>query len=1687
MSDPSYAATGGRAPGDNEDIRKVFDNHYCYFQDKDGEIAHQQTSDESAIRREYSGRMVFELLQNAIDRAKDTVEVRFRETGDEQYAYELIVANDGVPVRIAENYPYDDPPDANDSDAKRPDFNALCSLHTSNKSQDQSIGTKGSGFRSVFSIGTHVQVWSRFEERDDWWGLEMHSPMAKSTWKTRADHPDIVQGIEHFLSSSGEPPMEGDEERPSYHFPIPLSADQPLSMLSKSGSLSTGVIVPVPADVKSHIQSSFDQLQANHLYFTGLAEGNSGITVDFDRLDSHDTKTTDPPQPASPGEHEPTWALLDWRIDDATSELSTQAAKADLDITYPGAAIAWPDSHHAHEMSAEEPPDTEPAVYGYLPTDIAGPFGADFHGDFKLSIDRTNIRFRDEIIGEYNTRIAKIGAELHVLAAASGVPELVEAIDWDVIDPDDVNQSLPTSTLDRPDFWRFLNPDNATSKAGDIVVDKVADLFFDPDARGSDHGKFRLWAELAAAFFAQREEWPLETYESFWETNLQWVDYVYGGERRLKTWREIAERMCDAFRETDAAVAPIVEGDDATSAVATALPLSPAAAAAGGSTERKDSALYIWDPDKDDFELSMEFDLPDVLKADDRVVTTYGFDDKLYTKSPNPLGATEFTRWQVLDELRQLPNSPSRIAAHASHSLTGGDGADVVARQCELIRFAAQLYRLDTGGTQEIPANSGKYTMGWRMRDSVSGNAKRAGRSIATLFLPMNEAGETDADSHRWAPARQLTRDEVAVDRLRPLPEDLDIDGFLTFLGVAPRSPDDVGVPLTLVEGGADGCVAPQETPPPLAPAEVGPEDATFAELRAANQPVSDPDAWRQSIQAAYDEWLEPVISIEHEAAATEDEADDESETVDCWTNIVATLGDWPWYPVTDDDDDEGTVPPVVSNDPDTAVRPSRITVHQSRQTRFPKLLYGLIDDAESAELLIALDAIDGLDAAYLRSDKAARAYRLLEFLTEMTPSDIDTLSLQQNLVSLYTRVLTSIIRGDPDGHNREELSVLMYESGASGMALTDRRLAWASSGVEAWIAADRADLRTIHQYFPTIPLVAAPVAPTHFDDADPFAKRTISLNDKVVLEPEGGISDDITDDLFNQLSDLIPRLLALADATSTTSIDRSSLTDHWGPDRIRRAETLSHELTVVFDDGGRTEQASADTHGEVMITRSEPKRIVFESPDDAKRPPLDAFGEALSELLVDHSVSDLFARALHKAEDGEDQLDTFVAARDAASLVPTYQSEFDPLTSKEHDILVEQTTEALAKLGLSLETTTASQLRILRVDDIKPIETPESDTEEPLTEAAINRELSKIELPDTRDWSGYRPQFRCIDSHYSAWQTWFENRETWLLAYLQKFLEKQGRTEFSDASLADALDEHAKTEVCPRIRFALKDVVPSWLAFEGVEDVPDSETFLEQAKQYKSSFDPVTDVKDMEELDISPGEINEVTIDPKAESGSLSADEAVRTKRAQMAYGESAEQAALTKIADITIAALATLNGDQDIHTIFGTPVTDLQDAIEVLCWPFYEGGVTETHIRKHMTEYAAEGDRTALEKALHISTVWDGAGFDIIGLTCSDGQLYPVRYEIKSLSDLDSSTIAHLSQKQYAVYKEIHNGEATDRALAGDWRLYGVTEDSIAVDITHWLEKLPDDALDSLRKHGIEPDGLILSTGELSNPESE
>jgi uncharacterized lipoprotein len=131
----------------NESLEdKIFEKHYNNYRKMPVETIKQQAGQVEQVSKDYQGRVVYELLQNAFDKADKDILIKLTD----DYLY---VANDGNQFTYEYDYDYDDGKSKN-----RGDFHSMCSISTSSKLADKNIGNKGVGFKSVFSIARNEKV-----------------------------------------------------------------------------------------------------------------------------------------------------------------------------------------------------------------------------------------------------------------------------------------------------------------------------------------------------------------------------------------------------------------------------------------------------------------------------------------------------------------------------------------------------------------------------------------------------------------------------------------------------------------------------------------------------------------------------------------------------------------------------------------------------------------------------------------------------------------------------------------------------------------------------------------------------------------------------------------------------------------------------------------------------------------------------------------------------------------------------------------------------------------------------------------------------------------------------------------------------------------------------------------------------------------------------------------------------------------------------------------------------------------------------------------------------------------------------------------------------------------------------------------------------------------------------------------
>ncbi len=353
------------------DVRETYENHITHYADHGGgEAAMLGLNAEGAVRLQYAGRVVYELFQNALDRADRRIVVRYSERT-------LLVGNDGAGFTVDSGYDYSSPTEGEG----RSDFHALCALHTSNKAADRQFGNKGIGFRSVFGVSDTVTIWSRCADAG-WWGLELRWRLVPSEWRGTC-----LSALDARVRDMGRQP------RPSFHFPRLLRSEEAPHPAAKA--LSTCVLLDVDnSDHRKQVLGEVERLRTTRFQFVGLRRPGLELDIGGDLIDSTSG-----------------WNLVTKsRHHDGFPELSKLASAAGHAVTAPTLAVAW----RSETSPAER---TNGLFCNYLPSRMSTGLPIDVHGDFQMKADREGMALeKDNDVGRYNEALLRRAAEAHVSA-----------------------------------------------------------------------------------------------------------------------------------------------------------------------------------------------------------------------------------------------------------------------------------------------------------------------------------------------------------------------------------------------------------------------------------------------------------------------------------------------------------------------------------------------------------------------------------------------------------------------------------------------------------------------------------------------------------------------------------------------------------------------------------------------------------------------------------------------------------------------------------------------------------------------------------------------------------------------------------------------------------------------------------------------------------------------------------------------------------------------------------------------------------------------------------------------------------------------------------------------------------------------------------------------------------------------
>jgi len=364
----------------------IFKKHYDCYRSLWIETIKQQAGQVEQVSSDYQGRIIYELLQNAFDKADKKILVKV-------IGNVLYIANDGMKFNYAAEYDYEK------NSTERGDFQSLCSISTSTKNAATSIGNKGVGFKSAFSIAENGYV-------------NIHT-LGNIIQNGRSTiEGNISFRIYDSFKSIDTIPVEFDSEIkenlkekislieqefkgrgvPGFYFPLQIMNEDALITDLFNQGFVTVIEIPFNPANEQTVQSLFDEIEKIHFQFIRLKyDKDFEITFDF-RGNVLNQKVEKKAK-----------GLFSFELHN--QELLQLAKKINIEIENP--VIAFYLNYEADGV-----------LFNFLPSKVSSPFkNIDFHADFQTKVDRTNINFdKNSDVGKYNRALLQACIELLFLA-----------------------------------------------------------------------------------------------------------------------------------------------------------------------------------------------------------------------------------------------------------------------------------------------------------------------------------------------------------------------------------------------------------------------------------------------------------------------------------------------------------------------------------------------------------------------------------------------------------------------------------------------------------------------------------------------------------------------------------------------------------------------------------------------------------------------------------------------------------------------------------------------------------------------------------------------------------------------------------------------------------------------------------------------------------------------------------------------------------------------------------------------------------------------------------------------------------------------------------------------------------------------------------------------------------------------
>ncbi|MBF8458320.1 hypothetical protein IV494_14140 [Kaistella sp. G5-32] len=375
----------------NTHINQVFANHYLNYKDQSVENIKRDARGLLHIVSDYEGRVVFELLQNAFDKAEKNIGIFIKDNI-------LYVANDGIKFSYNTEFDYKD-----GHNIIRGDFQSICSVYTSTKSIANAIGNKGIGFKSTFSIAknqdTDIKYPTRYVE------IYTNGNFIKNT-DTSCDsiqcafrlfemirNTDFISDLKldkDLLKAKIDTAREEypDVGIPGYYFPIEIDCQSNAFVKDLLNRYVTVIAIPLekPSAIAELIKRNIIESGIHFNFIQLKFPKEFHIVVEInDEINYEETIKLGAAN------------LVSCKINNDELRLLAEAANIEIEDISIGLFFRQ---------------DGKGKFYNYLPTEIDSPFpNVDLHADFRTTLNRTNINWKGAV-GEYNKALLRCCLEL---------------------------------------------------------------------------------------------------------------------------------------------------------------------------------------------------------------------------------------------------------------------------------------------------------------------------------------------------------------------------------------------------------------------------------------------------------------------------------------------------------------------------------------------------------------------------------------------------------------------------------------------------------------------------------------------------------------------------------------------------------------------------------------------------------------------------------------------------------------------------------------------------------------------------------------------------------------------------------------------------------------------------------------------------------------------------------------------------------------------------------------------------------------------------------------------------------------------------------------------------------------------------------------------------------------------------